>query len=447
MPPPLHSVAIVGRPNVGKSSLLNRVAGYRISIVEPTAGVTRDRVVIPVEHGGRVFELVDTGGIGLVDEVRLKDEVEAQIEKALAVAAVVVFLMDAKSGITPGDRLVADKLRRLKLPVVMAANKAESQSDEATGNEAYGLGMGDVTMISAVEGFGITDLLDRVVEALPPLPRGAEETVPETGLKIAVVGKRNSGKSTLINAWAQEDRVIVSEMPGTTRDAVDVHFELDGESFTAIDTAGLRRKHSVQDAIEFFSLKRAQTAILRADVVLLLFDMREPVSQVDKSLTQVILENCKPCVIGGNMLDLGQESEPAKWQKYIKQQLKGLHFAPVLFLSAKEGIHLKETLGMLKDLAAQAREQVSTPDLNKVLQDARRRQMPASGKMPKLYYGTQVGTMPPRVLVFVNDPKLFRGNYDRYLQNCMRAVLPWKEIPIQVHYRRREGLERGKDEE
>jgi len=298
----LPSVAIIGRPNVGKSSLLNAVAGRRVSIVEPTAGVTRDRVSIFAQWNGRRFELVDTGGLGLVDEAMLKAHVTSQIEVAMHEADVVVFVVDAKDGLTHIDTDVARQVRKLDKPVVLVANKVESRRDEFEAEAMHRFGFGEPLFVSALEGTGISDLLDAVVARLP----AADEDAMLEGTKLAIVGKRNSGKSTLVNLLAGADRVIVSEIPGTTRDAVDVPFEHGGKRWIAIDTAGLRKKSRVQDAIELFSLARAEQSIRRADVVLLMFDMTRTLSQVDKKLSGFVLQHFKPCIIVGNKLDLAE---------------------------------------------------------------------------------------------------------------------------------------------
>ena len=438
---PVPSVAIIGRPNVGKSSLLNRIAGRRVSIVEPTAGVTRDRVAIFVDWNERKFELVDTGGLGLVDETRLKAHVHSQIEVAMAEADVVVFVIDGKDGVTPIDQQVAERVRKLKKPVVLAVNKVEARRDEFEAAEAYRLGFGEPQLVSAKEGFGVSDLLDVIVDVLPE-PDEVEEV--EDGLKVAIVGKRNSGKSTLVNLLAGGERVIVSEMAGTTRDSVDVHFERRGKRWIAIDTAGLRKKTRVQDAIEFFSLTRAEQSIQRADVVMLMFDMTLELSQVDKKLASFVAQHFKPCIILGNKLDLANAAgvDATRWEEYVRQELPGLAFAPMSFISAKEGIHVDETLALCEELHAQAGSHVSTADLNRVLHKARERMQPRHhGKIPKLFYATQLGVHPPTVLVFVNEPNLFTGQYDRYLQNRLRETFPWREIPIRLVYRRREKVE------
>ncbi len=431
-------VAIIGRPNVGKSSLFNRIVGRRVSIVEPTAGVTRDRVAVSVDYGGRRFELVDTGGLGLVDEALLREHVEAQIQIALATADLVLFVVDGKDGRVPGDDLVAQRLRPLGKQVVLVANKIESFHDEIGVAEWLQLGFGDPLPISAKEGFGISTLLDRVLEQLPPVV--AEESATEGDvLKFAVIGKRNSGKSTLINQLAGEERVIVSELPGTTRDAVDVVFDFDGRKLMAIDTAGVRKKKSLEHAIELFAHARSNDSIRRADVCLHMFDVREPISQVDKALAAYCVEHHKPVVLVGNKIDLAPELDLAKWDAYIKQQLPGLDHAPVSFVSARDGINVRDTLDLLFDLREQTRTTMATAKLNAVLQDARDRLLPSSGgHFPKLFYGTQIGTEPVAVLVFVNEPKLFRGQYERYLAQVLREAFDCHEVPIRLVFRRRE---------
>jgi GTP-binding protein len=434
----LPQVAIIGRPNVGKSSLLNRLVGRRVAIVEPTPGVTRDRVAVAVEHAGRRFEVVDTGGLGLVDEALLKEHVEQQIELALARAAVILFVVDGKDGYVPGDQLVAERLRRVAKPTLLVVNKIEAHHEELGVASWLRLGFGEPLPISAQEAFGIGELLDRVVQLLPPqseaeVPRGDDP------LRFAIVGKRNSGKSTLVNLLAGEDRVIVSEVPGTTRDAVDVEFEHGGRRLIAIDTAGVRKKASVQDAIELFSHARATDSIRRSHVVIHLFDVREPISQVDKTLAGYVLEQKKPVILVGNKLDLAGTVSLEAWEAYLHQQLPGLDFAPVSFVSAKTGRNVQRTLALLAELRDQARLELPTPQLNKVLQQAKTRLLPRSkGRVPKLFYGTQIGVEPLRVLVFVNEPKLFRGQYDRYLQNRLREAFACREVPIEIVFRRRE---------
>ena len=361
----LPRIAIVGRPNVGKSSLMNRLVGRRVSIVEPTAGVTRDRVSVVLTIEERSFELVDTGGLGLVDEAQLKQHVEAQIEVALATADLVLFVVDGKEGRVPGDDMVARRLRTTGKTVLLVANKVESYYDEVGAAEWLRLGFGEPSTISAKEGLGIHDLLERVVAALPAGEADgvAGEQDDET-LRFAIVGKRNSGKSTLLNHLAGEERVIVSELPGTTRDAVDVELVRDGRRMLAIDTAGVRKKKSVEHAIEIFAHSRSNESIRRAHICVHMFDVREKISQVDKALAAYCVEHHKPVVLVGNKIDLAPTEgkgrfDIAKWDAYIKQQLPGLDHAPVVFTSALEGTNVDSMLDLLFDLREQTRRSVS----------------------------------------------------------------------------------------
>ena len=433
----IPSVAIIGRPNVGKSSLLNAMARRRISIVEETAGVTRDRVSFFIKWREREFELVDTGGIGLVDQTVLMKHISSQIEVAMEAADLVLFVVDAKSGLTPMDTEVAGKVRRLGKPVILCVNKVENRRDEFEAEEAHSLGFGTPFPISAKEVIGITEVMDEILERLT-FP---EEDESEYGIKFAIVGKRNAGKSTLVNLLAGEERVIVSEIPGTTRDAVDVRFERNGKIMTAIDTAGLRKKTRVQDAIELFSLARSERSVRRADVVYLMFDMTGPISQVDKKLAAFVAQNFKPCIMLGNKLDLALEAgkNPAQWEAYIRQQLPLLHYAPIAFISAKEDANVEATLSLGEELHEQASRKIGTAELNKALQLALQQNAPHSkGKRPKLFYATQTEVNPPTILVFVNEPMLFTGQYDRYLQNWLRKSFDWKEIPLRLDYRKRD---------
>ncbi len=436
----IPNIAIIGRPNVGKSSLLNAIAGRRVSIVEPTAGVTRDRVSLLFDWRGRCFEFVDTGGMGLVDEEQLKAHVARQCEIAMEQADLILFLFDAKEGVSPMDQFVAQKVRKLKKPVLLIANKVESRKDEFQCLEGTKLGFGVPLEISAKEGLGISDLCDAIVEHLPE-PMEAEDM--EVGIKLGILGKRNSGKSTLVNLLAGGERVIVSDIPGTTRDSVDVPFEREGRRWIAIDTAGLRKKSRVQDAIEFFSLARSERSVRRSDVILLLFDLSLDISQVDKKLSGFILQNYKPCILVANKVDLaGEEPDLDRWEAYLRQELPGLSFAPISFISALDQQNIDETLELAAELYEQAGKRVSTGDLNRVFQEARQQHAPhTKGKQPKLFYATQVDVFPPTILVFVNEPKLFTGQYDRYLQNRLREAFGWEEIPIRLVYKRREKVE------
>ena len=380
---------------------------------------------------------MDTGGLGLVDEERLKQHIESQIQVALEASDLVLFVVDGKEGRVPGDDLVAQKLRRLGKTALLVANKVESTWDELGIHEWQRLGFGDPLPVSAIEGFGVSDLLSAVISSLPP--RDTLEDAQEQPLKFAVIGKRNSGKSTLINLLAGEERVIVSEIPGTTRDAVDVIFDWDDRRLMAIDTAGVRKKRSLADAIELYSYTRSTASIRRADAVIHLFDVRETISQVDKKVAAYCVEHHKPLILVGNKIDLAEDLSIEKWDKYIKQQLPGLAHAPVSFVSALDNINVEDTLGLLFDLREQASMHIPTPRLNEVLQEAKQRLTPKSkGKLPKLFYGTQIGIEPITLLLFVNEPKLFQGQYERYLVHRIQDAFGCTEVPVRLIFRRRE---------
>ncbi len=436
----LPRVAIVGRPNVGKSSLLNRLAGRRVSIVEPTAGVTRDRVTAVLEMQGRKVEFIDTGGLGLVDEELLKKHIEAQIQVALASTDLVLFVVDGKEGRVPGDEMVAADLRRIGKPIVLVVNKLESAWEEIGVHDWLAFGFGDPMPVSAKEGFGIHELKAKLTEFVPEHVATSDDDAPADMMQFAIVGKRNSGKSTLTNLLAGEERVIVSEIPGTTRDAVDVTFEFGDRTLRAIDTAGVRKKKSIQDAIEFFSHARSTESIRRADVVVHMFDVTEEVSQVDKKLAAYAVEHHKPILLVGNKIDLaGADFDIEKWSKYLGQQLPGLMFAPVTFVSATENKNVKETIELLFELRDQSRTRMPTAKLNEALQTAKEKLSPRSRSIvPKLFYGTQIGTEPLSILMFVNEPKLFHGQWERYLSGVLRKTFDVPEVPIRMIFRKRE---------
>lgn len=432
-------VAIVGRPNVGKSTLFNALAGKRISIVEPTAGVTRDRVTTWIElDGKRTIELVDTGGIGIVDVEDIRAHVEQQILLALEAADVVVFVVDVREGVAPLDLEVAARLRRVGKPVVLVANKADVLQLEPYAGEFYALGFGDPFAMSALEGYGASDLKERIAAVLPPPGEGK---APDDVMKVAVVGKRNAGKSTFINALCREERMIVSDIPGTTRDAVDVRFERDGEVFIAIDTAGLRKKRSIENAIELFSQSRTQESIERADVVVLIMDVTEEISIVDKNLAQWIADNEKPCVLVGNKWDLAREQiVTGEFHEYLQRKLPKLQFSPVVFTIAAEGKGVGQVLSIARDLYRQAHVRVATPEINRTLEDALKVVAPRIGRegtKPKIYFATQTAVAPPTIVVFVNKPALFDERYRRYLVNRLRERFDFAEVPVRLVFRER----------
>jgi GTP-binding protein len=434
----LPIVTIVGRQNVGKSSLLNALAGRRLSIVDPTPGVTRDRVSAIITHRGTAFELVDTGGIGLRPGDLFYEEVERQIEKAIAEAEIVIFLVDVQAGCQRLDRDIAARFRDKK--VVMVANKVDNFDLEKGLPEFYELGFGETFGVAAAHMRNIADLKDRLASMIPPAP------IPTRGLRIAVVGKRNVGKSTLVNALAGEERVIVSETPGTTRDAVDVQIEKDGRRHIIVDTAGLRRRQKVEDAVELFSQSRTEDAIRRADVVVFMIDTMEKVTEIDKRIARTIEDEKKPVVVTLNKYDLvPKKHSPEEFIEYVGKTLPLLKYAPLTMISAKTGDRIWEVIDICDELHAQSGVRVSTPEMNRALEAAVQARSP-SGRGPhaaRVYYVTQRGVHPPRFIVFVNDPRAFSGDYIRFLENKLREFLPFHEVPITLEFARKNPV-RGK---
>ncbi len=466
----LPVVAIVGRPNVGKSSLFNRIAGKRISIVDPTPGVTRDRVstVVTVppppdadeDAAPRAAELFDTGGYGIYtaegkslddagrDLGALTPEIERQILSAVEGASVILFTVDAQSGITSLDETIATLLRRggQADKAILIVNKVDGPSWEAHALEATRLGFGDPVMVSANAGVGIRPLLEAVWTRLSSLPEIAEP--PDAEMKLAIVGRRNSGKSSIVNALAGGERVIVSEIAGTTRDSVDVRFESGGRSFLAIDTAGVRKRSKYADDVEWYSQARTQNAIRRCDVAFLLLDATEKVSQVEKHLASELTDQFKPVVIVLNKWDLLPKGSSAEdFAEYISQELPGLDFAPIVCVSAVTGEGVQDAVAMAFNLHTQAGHRETTGKLNAVIRAVLAERGPSSrlGTTAKIFYVSQIATKPPTIAVVVNKPKLFEGGYERYLLNRMREELPFAEVPIKLVFseRRRRDLSQG----
>ena len=438
MPPmALPLVVILGRPNVGKSSLLNTLARERISIVDARAGITRDRVSTIIEHNGRYLEVVDTGGIGIVDDDNLETHVDEQIQYAIAHANAIVFLVDVRDGVTRLDRHVADLLRRLDVPVLLVANKVDADTHRPEAAEFFRLGYGEPLCISALHGAGRQALLDRLDEVLGP-DSGESPAAPV--MKLAIVGKRNAGKSTLVNALAGEERVIVSETPGTTRDAVDVRFEKDGRIFVAIDTAGVR-KQSRMDDIEYYSYARALKSIRRADVVMHLIDATVPVSDVDVKLAAAVQAEYKPIVLAINKWDLAKgRAEPEAYDAYLAQVLPGLDYAPATIMTAKAGKNVDVAVDVALSLHKQAHARVPTAKLNEALETvlAARGPSPKRGTKPlKILYATQAASAPPTFVFFCNNPALVTDNYRRFMENRLREILPCREVPMRLLFRPR----------
>ena len=443
----LPIVAIVGRPNVGKSSLLNALVGRRIAIVDATPGVTRDRISAPCElladeTGARGYiELVDTGGMGIEDSDRLTDHVEAQIDYAIEAASVILFVVDAREGIVSLDRTAARRLRRSNTPVVLVANKIDIADMASERGEFFGLGFGEALPISAAHATGLADVLDAVAERLGDAPAGP---APEDTMKLAIVGKRNAGKSTFINALAGADRVIVSEVPGTTRDSVDVNVELDGRTFMLIDTAGVRKRKSLSGDIEYYSRHRALRSIRRTDVVALMIDASVPVSQVDKYLAGEIAEQFKPVVLMVNKWDLARDSAAGEdYADYLGKAFPELSFAPISLTTATEGENVRETIVLAEQLFRQSRTRVTTGELNTYIEEIVALRGPshkAGTRPPKIYYAAQIAVAPPTIVCFVNDVRSFGEGYRRFMLNRLRERTPYCEVPIRVMFR---GRQRG----
>ncbi|MBI4577677.1 MAG: ribosome biogenesis GTPase Der [Planctomycetes bacterium] len=433
-------VAIVGRPNVGKSTLLNRLAGRRISIVHPMAGVTRDRVSALVEHGGVVFEAVDTGGIGVVDSQRLEAEIERQVQVAMDGAHLLLLVVDVTEGVVPLDREVARRARQAGRPVILVANKADTREREGLAAEFHELGMGEPMPVSALGGAGVPELLDRVVEVLPrkdpPPPR-------EELLKLAVVGRRNAGKSSFVNALARGERVIVSEVPGTTRDAVDVVVEGEGGRLVVIDTAGMRRGNRYEDPVEFYGRHRTGQSIRRADVVVLVLDSTQEVSRTDKGLADQALSEFKPLIVFCNKWDLARgRMTPAEFSRYLGSELPGLGVSPVLYGSAREGTRVWETAARARDLHRQSGIRASTAEVNRVLSaaEAERHTPVRHSTTGRIYFASQIGMRPPTFVLFVNKPSLYTEEFRRYLAGRLRAAFPFREVPLRLIVRERRSL-------
>jgi len=428
----IPTVAIVGRPNVGKSSLFNLLAKRRISIVEPTPGVTRDRVSTIVEDGDFVFELIDTGGITMGDADGLDEEVRHQIEIAIQIAAVILFVIDVQDGVLPIDKEIADKLRRIGKPVILVANKADNELRESEAAAAAGLGFGDPVVTSAVHSRGRGEILDALRKHLPV----GEGKPAEAAVKIAIVGRRNVGKSTFLNTILGEERAIVSPVPGTTRDSIDARLERGSTSILLIDTAGLRKKRQISSPIELFSMARSERAIRRADVVLLMLDATERISIVDKQLAATIQEQYKPCVIVVNKWDLARDVPTEKFSSYVANRLTGLSAAPIVYISALRGFNTDKVLDIALDLRRQSTERVPTSYLNRVVEQAwgENHPRPVKNKYARLYYAAQVAGPPPTIVLFVNDARLFPDDYVRYLTNRFHQLLPFREVPIRLKF-------------
>ena len=435
-------IAIVGRPNVGKSMLFNKIIGRRLSIVEDTPGVTRDRIYGESDWRGRKFTLIDTGGIEPRTDNQILAFMREQAQIAIDNATVIVFLCDVKTGMTASDQEVASMLRRCGKPVVLAVNKVD-QGQSPDIYEFYNLGLGDPIAVSAVHGHGTGDLLDACVEYFPP-----EEEVEEDddAIKVAVIGKPNAGKSSLVNKILGEERVMVANVVGTTGDAIDSRFTNEKGSFVFIDTAGMRKRSKVDEDIEKYSILRATMAIDRADVCLILIDATEGVTEQDTKVAGMAHEAGKASIIIVNKWDLVEKDDKtmARMTEDIRRDLAYMTYAPILFISAKTGQRVEKLFDLIDYVANQSAFRVTTGMLNTVLADAQTRVQPPTdkGRRLKIYYMTQVGVKPPHFVVFCNDRRLFHFSYQRYLENCIRSTFSLEGTPIILSIR-----EKGDKEE
>ena len=432
-------VAIVGRPNVGKSMLFNRLVGRRLSIVEDTPGVTRDRLYAECEWCGRKFDMVDTGGIEptIDSEILLYMREQAQI--AINSATVIVLVTDIRTGVTAADKDVANMLLRSRKPVVLAVNKADSTGAEDPAiYEFYSLGLGDPIAVSAVHGHGTGDLLDECLKYFPP---AEEEDEEDDCIKVAVIGKPNVGKSSLINRILGEKRLIVSDIAGTTRDAVDTMFENEQGRYMFIDTAGIRRKSKVDERIEKFSVMRAQLAIERADVCLIMIDARDGVTEQDTKIAGLAHEAGKASIIVVNKWDLVEKETGTmeKMRKDIMRDLSFMSYAPIIFISAATGQRTEKLFELINFVNDQSNMRISTGMLNNVLADAQARVQPPTdkGRRLKIYYMTQTGIKPPNFVIFCNSRELFHFSYQRYIENQLRTVFGLEGTPIRIVIRQK----------
>lgn len=431
-------VAIVGRPNVGKSTLFNRLIGHRIAIVEDTPGVTRDRIYADAEWLDYAFTLIDTGGIEPESEDKIAIQMRRQAELAIETADVILFIVDGREGMTSADNEVAEMLRKSKKPVVLAVNKVDAQKFADSAYEFYALGIGDPIPISASQGLNLGDLLDEVVRDFPK----AEELDTEPRINIAVVGKPNVGKSSLVNALLGEERTIVSDIPGTTRDSVDTPFERNGRRYTIVDTAGIRRKRSVEDeSIERYSVIRSLAAVRRADVVLIVCDATEGISEQGVRIAGYAHEEGKPSVLLVNKWDLIEKDTHTieKFKKDLSVDLAFMSYVPMLFLSAKTGQRVDKVLTLVNDVYDQSVRRITTGTLNDIVGEAITVNEPPSdkGRRLRIYYATQASIQPPTFILFVNDEKLVHFSYQRYLENYLRKSFGLDGTPIRLIFRTR----------
>jgi len=432
-------LALVGRPNVGKSTLFNRLVGGRRAIVEDTPGTTRDRHYADAEWGGRVFSVIDTGGLVLEDGDNMSEQIRLQAEIAMQEADAIVFLTDVLDGVSPADYQIAEMLRRTNKPVLLVVNKVDSTKRDMAVLEFYALGMGDPLAISAERGLNTGDLLDAIVAVLPDMP--FQEELPDA-VHVALVGRTNVGKSSLLNRLMGEERVIVTDIPGTTRDTIDTQLTYDGQPVVLIDTAGIRRRGRIEQGVEKYSVIRSMRAIERADVALLMIDAQQGLSAQDAHIAGFILEAWKSAVVLVNKWDAVEKDNDTmnQFTAKVRKDLNFLDYVPILFISAKTGQRVDQVLPLALRVQEERLARVTTGSLNRILQAAQDLHSPSSrtGQHLRLYYATQVRSDPPTFLIYVNNPKLAHFTYLRFIENQLRAEYPFIGTPIRIVLRARE---------
>jgi GTP-binding protein len=430
-------VAIVGRPNVGKSTLFNRIIGQRLAIVENIPGITRDRLYEDGEWSGRSFTLVDTGGLDFFEEDEITSNVRKQAALAIEEADVILFVVDARAGLTSNDQEIARLLRKSDRPVILVANKVE-HFDRTDYLEFYNLGLGDPIPVSAAEGLNTGDMLDQLVKNFPA---AGESDIEKDTVKIAVIGRPNVGKSSLVNKMLGQERVIVSDIPGTTRDAIDTYFEHGGRSYLLIDTAGIRRKSRIDLPTERYSVIRSLRAVDRCDVVLILIDAVEGVTEQDKKIAGYAYEQGKASIIVVNKWDLVKKDDRTSdiYTRTIREELGFMKYAPVVFISALTGQRVIKILQAVDSVAENYSLRVSTPGLNNLIRDSVQQNPPPSYKTRrlKIYYVSQGGVKPPKFVFFINDPELAHFSYMRYLENQIRSAYGFQGTPVRFLLRKK----------
>lgn len=432
-------VAVVGRPNVGKSSFFNKIVGHRISIVEDTPGVTRDRIYADAEWLGRTFTLIDTGGIEPYSEDKILSQMRSQAQIAIETADVIIFMVSLHEGVTSADEEISTLLRKSKKPVILAVNKVDTIGNTPPEiYEFYKLGFDEPFPISSLHGLGSGDLLDKIISYFD---ESLIEDEQEDVIKVAVIGKPNVGKSSLVNKVLGEERVIVSDIPGTTRDAIDVQFEVDGQKYTFIDTAGLRKRKRIDEDIEKYSVIRSLTAVDRSDVCLLMIDATEGVTEQDTKIAGYAHEQGKAIIIVVNKWDLVEKETKTmdNYRKDIMDKLSFITYAPALFISAKTGQRLNRLFELITFVSNQNSMRVATGMLNDVINEATALNQPPTdkGKPLKIYYCTQSGIKPPTFIIFINNKELFHFSYQRYLENQIRKAFGFEGTPIRIIARER----------